>query len=111
MGDWNPEALRRARRRYEAEHGDIKLEEIGKRAGKLLGQKAPSVQVLSYIFKNGREPRFTLGVALAVVLEADPAAIALPSPPATGRAPRPPLGGDELAPRAPAVPVRRRKGA
>ena len=112
MGEWRPDALRKARRQYEANHGDITLEEIGKRVGKLLGGKPPSVAVLSYIFKTGREPRLSLGVALAVVLEADPVAIALPNRTAPARDPRPPLSEpEELAPRKDRTREQRRKGA
>jgi hypothetical protein len=74
-------ALFRARRLYEARHGrDLTYSEIGVEVAKLLRRKAPvsKQQVASWF--AGVVPNFSLGVALATVLETDPVALGLPGP-------------------------------
>ncbi len=72
-------ALFRARRLYEARHGaDLTYAEIGEQVAKLLRRKTPvrKQQVASWF--AGVVPNFSLGVALATVLEVDPVALGLP---------------------------------
>lgn len=72
-------ALYEARRLYEARHGeDLTYTEIGVQVAKLLRRRTPvsKQQVASWF--AGVVPNFSLGVALATVLQVDPVAIGLP---------------------------------
>src|SRR5690349_18919988 len=75
--EWDPAELRRARKRFEIENGDISYKEIGRQVAAILRRARPvSVAIVSYWFTK-REPKFSEGLALARVLHADPFAIGL----------------------------------
>lgn len=73
------ERLRQALREFNARHRtDLTMSEIGRRLAGTVGGEPLSVARVSYLF-NGQEPRATLALALAFVLEADPFALYLPN--------------------------------
>lgn len=64
--------IRRAWRRYQGDHGDITQEEVGARVAQLLGRQRPFTRQQINDYFTATEPRFTVGVAIAVALEVQP---------------------------------------
>lgn len=102
------EALRVAQRRWEIEHHDVTLSEIGVRMAEFLDRPKPYTrQEVSNFFMPKSQPTFTVGCALCYAVGADPMALAraylagrraaaASSPPAPGQHPQ---TGTKLAPR------------